>query len=143
MGYRLLTECGGMLPATFVSLRGSTATFRVVDCPGCGHEHTLKRRAGAGCMRTNTSAEPRVRYQVVRGNTPTGYALWLPYSMIDHGKKWLELGTYRCRLLHQAQAIVGDDMPDSWFIDLSLDVEESKDGTDLSLEERHGGVGEC
>ena len=82
-------------------------------------------------LTTNTHADPRVRYRVMRNGIATPYFLSVPYSMMVYvgytkatiGSCTIELGQYTLRLNHTQKTVEGF-MPESWFVDLSEDVEE-------------------
>jgi hypothetical protein len=130
MKFHLVHTCGrktaALTEVTLTSCKGSTAMF-TGRCGVCGEVHTVMRRATPGTMRSSLVADPRTRYRVMRNGAATPYFIAVPYSMNVHQLITRApvctymLGRYELTFHHKTRTITGF-MPDSWFVDLSVDV---------------------
>ncbi|WP_144106772.1 hypothetical protein [Paraburkholderia sp. BCC1886] len=83
---------------------------------------------------TNMRYEGRLRYRVMREGEFTGFYISMPYSLIPNMWKkdvpnvsMIEIGSRQFKANHRMKEIDGSNMPKSWFIDLSGDVEDVED----------------
>jgi hypothetical protein len=73
---------------------------------------------------TNTKADPRKTYRVVRNGVPTPFSIAVPYSGTSVK---LQLGRWQISLNHANMTANCSAVPDSWFVDISQDVLDESD----------------